>query len=159
MLSARWRRCTGRVLEALAASRMAFALRRRLSPEEVVQETLTRGLESIGRFTLAGGGVVPPLARRHSAERDRHAARDDRVSVDLEAVQRQPTSDVTPSRIARREERFRSSPGFFSRAHFRSAGSHSECPASRVSRSARSPRRRVVQSMPSSSSSPRPSGA
>ena len=93
-------------LEALAASRMAFALRRRLSPEEVVQETLTRGLESIGRFSWQVEESFLRWLGAIARNVISHAARDDRVSVDLEAVQRQPTSDVTPSRTARREERF-----------------------------------------------------
>src|SRR5262245_24166234 len=85
-------------LEALASSRMAFALRQKLSPEEVVQETFERGLESIGRFRWQGeesflrwlGAIVRNVISR--------AARDERVSLDLEAVERQPTSDVSPSR-------------------------------------------------------------
>ncbi len=93
-------------LEALATSRMTRRLRRRLAPEEVVQETLTQGFESIQRFRWQGedsflrwlGAIVRNVIA--------HAARDDRVSPDLESVVRRPGSDVTPSRLARREERF-----------------------------------------------------
>jgi RNA polymerase sigma-70 factor (ECF subfamily) len=93
-------------LEALAASRMGPALRRRLSPEEVVQETLTRGLESLHRFRWQGedsflrwlGAIVRNVIA--------HAARDHRASLDLAAVEGKAASDATASRLARREERF-----------------------------------------------------
>lgn len=93
-------------LEALAQARMSPELRRRVEVADVVQETLTRALESIAQFRWEGEesfarwlkgiarNVILKAARTHS--------------IRLEPGESWEATDGSPSvsRVLRREERF-----------------------------------------------------
>jgi len=92
-------------LEALAFSLMTPALRRAHPVGDVVQETLTRGLESIGSFEWQGkesflrwlGAITRNIIAR-AADRELRVAK---LGLTLEP----PAPGVSPSRKLRREER------------------------------------------------------
>ncbi len=83
-------------LEALAASRMTASLRRTCPIEDVVQETFTRALESIGGFQWKGEESflrwLGAIARNFIARSARRGQR----TVDLELVQDVPASGTDP---------------------------------------------------------------
>ena len=95
-----------RRVEALVASRMVPALRKKLPVEDAVQETFSRALESIDRFRWCGEDSfmkwLGTIARNVIAR----AARNNKVSTNFELVREVPGSGTSPSRLARREERF-----------------------------------------------------
>jgi RNA polymerase sigma factor (sigma-70 family) len=95
-----------RRIEALALSLMSPPLRRALPVEDVVQETFTRGFESLGRFQWRAEGSfmrwLGAIARNIIA----NAARRQRGLPVLELTLEISGSATSPSKLVRREERF-----------------------------------------------------
>ena len=73
-----------RRVEALAASRMAPALRRKIPVDDVVQETFVRAFESIGRFRWRGEDSFMRWIGTISRNVVARAAREKGISLDLE---------------------------------------------------------------------------
>ncbi len=92
-------------LEALAGSLMSPALRRVVAVDDIVQESLARGLASIESFTWRGEGSLlrwlGTIARNVIAQ----AARRDLKNAPVELKIEPSASVVSPSRQLRREER------------------------------------------------------
>jgi RNA polymerase sigma-70 factor (ECF subfamily) len=93
-------------IEALAASRMAQSLRRKVSVEDVVQETIARAMESIGQFQWRGEDSFLWWLGAISRNVVARAARGRGLSLDLAIAGERGGSGPSPSRLARREERF-----------------------------------------------------
>ena len=94
-----------RRLEALASSRMTLALRRKVSVEDVVQETITRAFESIGGFEWRGEDSFLRWLGTISRNVVARAARDKGSPLDPDLLRSLPGSGPSPSRLAQREER------------------------------------------------------
>ncbi len=95
----------GERLEALAGSLMSPALRRVVAVDDIVQESLARGLASIESFTWRGEGSLlrwlGTIARNVIAQAARRDLRNAPVELKIEPS----ASVVSPSRQLRREER------------------------------------------------------
>ena len=92
-------------LASFANSRTGPHLRGRLEPDDVLQETFLRALKSIGSFEWRGeasfGGWLETIAERVILEGVRRQQKQPRL-LDVDVVGHDPS----PSKVARREERF-----------------------------------------------------
>lgn len=95
----------GQRLAALVETRMGKEVRSRLEAGDVVQETLSRALQSIARFEFRGedsflqwlAGIAENLISK--------AATRGRRQVPLQLIDEPPASHTAPSKVMRREER------------------------------------------------------
>ncbi len=93
-------------LESLVASRLGGRLRGKLERDDLLQETVARALESIGRFEWQGEGSFRRWLFGIAENVTREAARKLRRGPDLEAFPDMPGTDSSPSKHVRRSERF-----------------------------------------------------
>ena len=81
-------------------------LRARSDKEEILQETLFRAFQSIGRFEWRGEESLYLWLNGIARNVAREQAKDARKRQDLPQPELVPTEDVSPSRLMRRHERF-----------------------------------------------------
>ncbi len=93
-------------LESHVASRLGGRLRGKLERDDLMQETVARALESIGRFEWQGEGSFRRWLFGIAENVTREAARKLRRGPDLEAFPDLPGTDSSPSKHVRRSERF-----------------------------------------------------
>ena len=93
-------------LESHVASRLGGRLRGKLERDDLLQETVARALESIGRFEWQGDGSFRRWLFGIAENVTREAARKLRRGPDLEAFPDLPGTDSSPSKHVRRSERF-----------------------------------------------------
>ncbi len=93
-------------LERHVASRLGGRLRGKLERDDLLQETVARALESIGRFEWQGEGSFRRWLFGIAENVTREAARKLRRGPDLEAFPDLPGTDSSPSKHVRRSERF-----------------------------------------------------
>ena len=93
-------------LESHVASRLGGRLRGKLERDDLLQETVARALESIGRFEWQGEGSFRRWLFGIAENVTREAARKLRRGPDLEAFPDLAGTDSSPSKHVRRSERF-----------------------------------------------------
>ena len=86
--------------------RIGPALREKLEPEDVLQETLLRGLQSITEFRWQGERSFERWLAGIATHFILHTARQHGLRTHLRLAHEPPVNDVTASRRQRREERF-----------------------------------------------------
>jgi len=91
-----------------AASRIGPVLRGRLEPEDIVQDTLLKAYQGLDRFQWKGPESLGRWLRGIAEHLIRNAARNGGAGgAEIRSISLEPASqDPSPSRQARREERF-----------------------------------------------------
>lgn len=93
-------------LAAVLRSTLSQDLHRVVEIDEVIQETFVRAFESIEGFQWRGEGSFSAWLRGIARNIVMDAIRKKRPDHGLQVVERAPAGDVSPSRAARRDERF-----------------------------------------------------
>jgi len=93
-------------LNGYIRGRIGAHLRGRLDPADVFQDTLLHGFRSIAHFTWRGGGSFRRWLEAIAEHRIRDALRGAKAPRDFQLDRGLPASDISPSRGARRNERF-----------------------------------------------------
>ncbi len=92
-------------LRTVIEVRLGTWLRQKIEPQDLVQETVVRALESIGRFQWQGNESFRLWLQGIAENLIRDAVKRHRRDVGL-AIPEVPTNDASPSQLARRDERF-----------------------------------------------------
>lgn len=93
-------------LKAYIQGRIGLHIRGRLDPADVFQDTLMQGFRSIAHFTWRGGGSFRRWLEAIAEHRIRDAIRGVKAPQDFQLDRTLPAPDISPSRGARRNERF-----------------------------------------------------